>query len=131
MRDVKPGQSGSVTIEATSSHTAAASGNTGVEAVATTSLILFLEDASDRAIRDCFEQGETSVGTAVDVRHEAAAPVGALIDAAATVVAVNGRRVTLAVEARHGERVLMRGTHERLVVDLDRFLREQGLVQRT
>ena len=128
MRHPRIGKQVSVNVEATADDTGASVGNTSVEAVATTALILFLEEAAERAIEECFEDGEVSVGSAVNVRHLAAAPVGAKIKAAARVTAVQGRRIDFAVEAYHGRKVLMTGTLQRVVVDLDRFLRQQGLV---
>jgi predicted thioesterase len=122
------GKQASVSIEATAEDTAAAAGNAGLPAVATTALILCLEEAAVRAIDECFEDGELSVGSAVNVQHLAAAPVGAKIKATAKVTAVQGRRIDFAVEAHHGRKLLMIGTHQRVVVNLDRFLRQQGLL---
>ncbi len=127
MRLPRIGKQTSVTIEATEDDTAAAVGNVNVEVVATTSLILFIEAAAAELIEDCCESGEVSVGTAVNVRHLAAAPVGARIKATAKVTAVQGRRIDFAVEAHHDRKLLMIGTHQRVVVSLERFLRQQGL----
>lgn len=128
MRKIEPGGSASFDVVIDGSHTAAALGNTGVEVVSTTALILFLEDASHRAILESYEEGEASVGTVVNVRHVGAAPASATIRACARITAVVGRRLTFAVEARQGEKLLMEGTHERFVVDLRRFLEKQGLL---
>jgi predicted thioesterase len=127
MRHPRIGKQLSVTVEATEDDTAAAVGNADVEVVATTSLILFIEAAASELIEDCCEAGEISVGSAVNVRHLAAAPVGARIKVTAKVTAVQGRRIDFAVEAHHGRRTLMIGTHQRVVVNLDRFLKQQGL----
>lgn len=127
MRHPRIGKQISINVEATRDETGAAVGNDSVEAVTTTALILFLEEAAERAIDECFEEGEVSVGSAVNIRHLAAAPVGAKIKATARVTAVQGRRVDFAVEAHHGRRLLMTGTIQRVVVNLDRFLRQQGL----
>lgn len=127
MRHPRIGKQTSVTIEATEDDTAAAVGNADVNVVATTALILFLEAAATELIDDCCEPGEISVGSAVNVRHLAAAPVGARIKVTAKVTAVQGRRIDFAVEAHHGRKTLMIGTHQRVIVNLERFLRQQGL----
>jgi predicted thioesterase len=127
MRHPRIGKQLSVTVEATEDDTAAAVGNADVEVVATTSLILFIEAAASDLIEDCCEAGEISVGSAVNVRHLAAAPVGARIKVTAKVTAVQGRRIDFAVEAHHGRRMLMIGSHQRVVVNLDRFLKQQGM----
>ncbi|QEX24541.1 hypothetical protein FRZ61_44820 [Hypericibacter adhaerens] len=122
MRPVAIGARGLYRIEPTQAHTASAIGNDGVHVVSTPALIGFLEDASHRAIRDCYEAGEVSVGTKVDIEHLAAAPLGQAIEASAEVVAVQGRRVDFKVEAHQGGRLVMQGRHQRAVVDLARFL---------
>ena len=109
-------------------HTAEAFGNDGVRVVGTPALIGFLETAAGRILRRHQDDGDVSVGTSVDVRHLAAAPEGATITATAEVVAVDGDRIEFAVEARHGERVLMTGHHGRAIVTFDRFMR--GLAAR-
>ncbi len=122
MQAIAMGKEGHTTIVAQAGHTAAAVGNAGVDVVSTTALILFLETAADLALQEYFAPGEASVGTLVNVRHLTLARVGETIGASATVTAVAGRTVTFAVTATSGERVLMKGVHERVVVDLARFL---------
>ena len=108
-------------------HSAAAVGNAGVAVVATPALILYLEQASARALESFLDPGEASVGVVVDVEHLAAAIPGQPVLAEARVTATEGRRVVFAVEARQGEKLVMRGRHERMAVLLDRFLERQGL----
>jgi predicted thioesterase len=127
MRHPRIGKQTSLTIEATEDDSAAAVGNTNVDVVATTSLILFLEAVAAELIDDCCEAGEISVGSAVNVRHLAAAPIGAQIKATAKVTAVQGRRIDFAVEAHHGRKTLMIGTHQRVVVNQERFMKQHGL----
>ena len=127
MRPVAVGTAHSLTFHTTAAHSAASMGNSGVEVVATPALILFIEEAADQGLRDFYEEGEASVGTALDVRHLAAAPIGTVVTATARVTEVKGRRVTFAVEARNGDKLLMSGRHERFVIVLDRFLKQQGL----
>ncbi len=128
MRHPRIGKQTSLTIEATEDDSAAAVGNTDVDVVATTALILFIEAAAAELIDDCCETGEISVGSAVNVRHLAAAPIGARIKATAKVTAVQGRRIDFAVEAQHGRKLLMIGTHQRVVVNRERFMKQHGLV---
>lgn len=106
----------------TREHTAAAAGNTGVEVVATTAIILFFEETCHLAIKDYYGPGEASVGTKVEVEHLAPAFVGQPLEISAELVSVSGRRVDFKVEARQGDRVVMAGRHQRAVVELARFL---------
>jgi fluoroacetyl-CoA thioesterase len=88
---------------------------------ATPMMIRAMENAALNAIRDYLEAGESAVGTAVDVRHLAATPVGHMVTAQAEVTAVDGRRISFRVNARDETEEIGSGTHERMVVDVDRL----------
>ncbi len=122
MKPVDRGTAHSYTIATGHEHTAEAFGNVGVPVVGTPALIGFLETAADRCLRPFYEGREGSVGTVVEVAHLAPAPVNATIEARAEVIASEGRRIRFSVAAFDGTTPLMKGIHERVVVDLDRFL---------
>jgi fluoroacetyl-CoA thioesterase len=84
-------------------------------------MIMAMENAALNAIRAYLEPGESAVGTAVDVRHLTATPVGHDVTAEAEVTRVDGRRVEFDVTARDEKEEIGRGTHERMVVDLRRL----------
>src|SRR5262249_35640914 len=85
---------------------------------ATPMMILAMENAALNAIRGYLDPGESAVGTAVDVRHLAATPVGHEVTAEAEVTRVDGRRVAFNVAARDELDEIGRGTHEGVVVEL-------------
>lgn len=101
--------------------TAEAIGNGGVRAVSTPHIISLLEEASHRAIRDLFDEGEASVGTRVDIAHVAPAFPGKEIVCTGTLVAIEGRRLQFDVLAMQGGKKIMSGRHERALIRLDRF----------
>jgi fluoroacetyl-CoA thioesterase len=88
---------------------------------ATPMMIRAMENAALNAIRDYLEPGESAVGTAVDVRHLAATPVGHVVTAQAAVTGVDGRRVSFSVSASDQTEEIGRGTHERMVIDVRRL----------
>ncbi|MGZ3327679.1 MAG: thioesterase family protein, partial [Xanthobacteraceae bacterium] len=73
------------------------------------------------AIRSYLEPGESAVGTAIDVRHLAATPVGHTVRAEAEVTAVDGKRVEFKVSAYDETEEIGRGTHQRAVINLASF----------
>lgn len=89
--------------------------------MATTRLILWIEQVAHEALGPFLGPGEGSVGAAVDVEHLAPAAPGMEVEIVVRVTEVDGRRVTFAVLAMSGDDVLMRGTHGRGVVQLGRF----------
>ena len=86
-------------------------------------LILLLERTARNSIKPLLPPGEDSVGTVVNIRHLAATPPGARVVFRTRVTAVDGRRVSFHVEAHDGGEKLAEGTHERFVVDVERFAR--------
>jgi len=122
MKPITLGARHSFTVETRYRDTAEAFGNAGVAVVGTPALIGFLETAADRCLKPFYEGREGSLGAIVDVAHLAPAPENATIEASAEVVAIEGRKVRFAVAARYGTRLLMKGFHERVVVDMERFL---------
>jgi len=103
--------------------TAAAIGNTGVLVVSSPYLAGLLEEASHRAVRDLYEEGEATVGTSLNVRHLAPALPGHDVHAVARFEGQHGRLLRFTVRATQNGRPIMNGTHERAVIDLNRFLR--------
>lgn len=90
--------------------------------LSTPDMIRLMEEASTAAVQPSLDQsGQTTVGTHVDVSHEAAAREGEQVAVMAELTNVSGPRLTFRVEAKVGERVIGRGTHRRHVVDRSRF----------
>ena len=83
--------------------------------------ILIMENAALNAIKPFLDAGESAVGTAVDVKHFAATPVGHEVRATAEVVNVEGKRVDFKVSASDGNEEIGSGTHQRIVIDLRSF----------
>ena len=79
------------------------------------------ENAALNAIRPFLDAGESAVGTAVDVQHFAATPVGHEVCATAEVINVEGKRVDFKVSASDGIEEIGSGTHQRIVINLRSF----------
>jgi len=91
------------------------------QVLATPVMILIMENAALNAIRPFLDAGESAVGTAVDVQHFAATPVGHEVCATAEVVNVEGKRVDFKVSASDGIEEIGSGNHQRIVIDLRSF----------
>jgi fluoroacetyl-CoA thioesterase len=91
------------------------------DVLATPVMILAMENAALSAIADYLKPGERAVGTAIDVRHLAATPVGLRVVATAVVTKVDGRHIVFDVTAHDGIEEIGKGTHQRMVIDLHRL----------
>jgi fluoroacetyl-CoA thioesterase len=91
------------------------------QVLATPVMILTMENAALAAIKPYLDHGESAVGTAINVRHLAATPVGHDVRAEAEVIKVDGKRLEFRVSASDGMEEIGSGTHERVVIDLPSF----------
>jgi fluoroacetyl-CoA thioesterase len=89
--------------------------------LATPVMILLMENAALNAIKPYLAPGQTALGTRVDVMHLAATPIGRTVIAEAEVTGVDGRRIEFTVRAFDGAEQIGAGTHQRALIDVDRF----------
>ena len=92
------------------------------EVFATGFLVGFLEWACIKAVNPHLDwPREQTVGTHIDVSHEAATPPGLEVTASVELIVVDGRKLVFAVEAHDGVDLISKGRHERFVIDKGRF----------
>ena len=92
------------------------------EVFATGFLVGFLEWACIKAINPHLDwPTEQTVGTHIDVSHEAATPPGLEVTARVKLIEVDGRKLVFEVEADDGVDRISRGRHERFVIIRDKF----------
>lgn len=89
---------------------------------ATPCLAALMEGAACAAIEEVLPQGQTSVGTALNLEHLSATPVGLEVRASAEVTAVDGRKITFAITAFDEAGEIGRATHTRVLVSSEKFL---------
>ncbi|TAK71241.1 MAG: hypothetical protein EPO19_05615 [Betaproteobacteria bacterium] len=65
--------------------------------------------------------GQQRLGTHLDLRHFAATPVGMRVSAEAKLIRIEGRLLTFRVSAADAIEPIGDGTHERVVITLERF----------
>lgn len=104
--------------------TATALGSGSLPVLATPRLLAWCEAATCAAIEPALSDGETSVGTRVQLEHLAASPVGAEVEVSAETAYVDGRLHRFTVAARHvaDGKVVASGEVTRVVVNGERFL---------
>jgi fluoroacetyl-CoA thioesterase len=87
----------------------------------TPNVVLLLEETAIEALRPCLSAGDDSVGSRVEIAHMAPTIEGQIVMATATVTAVDRRRVVFDIVVNDDVEEIARGTHERFVVQLDKF----------
>ena len=90
---------------------------------ATPMMILEMEMTAGDAISGALKPGWVTLGVEVDIRHLAAAPVGATIRTAARVIEVERRVIRFEVEAYWDKRRIGAGLHGRALVNVESFMK--------
>lgn len=122
----KIGMNFTSTAVVTKENSAAALGSGFLPVFATPAMVALMENAAMKAVAPVLEQGATTVGAEINTTHIKPSPIGATVSATATLVAVEGRKLTFDVEARDEVGLIGKGTHVRFVVDSERFMAKLG-----
>ena len=111
-----------VTEIVTADKTAEKVGSGLLPVYATPAMIALMEKCASECVAPYIEEGKSSVGTMLNVKHLAASPLGIKITCTATLTEVDGRRLVFSLEASDEKGPIGEGTHERFVIDVERFM---------
>lgn len=120
--EITVGMKGKVSTLVEKEDTAQEVGSGSLLVYATPCMVALMEGAACEAIEAGLEEGQTSVGTELNIQHISATPVGLEVSAEAEVIAVEGKLITLAVRAYDEAGDIGKGTHKRVLVNAQRFL---------
>ncbi len=112
----------SVKITVTKENCASAVGSGALDVFATPAMVALMENAACEVIKNSLEEGQSSVGTKVDVSHIKATPLGDEVQATATLLEIDGRRLVFRVSASDSKGIIGEGRHERFIVNVEKFL---------
>ena len=105
----------------TSANVATNVGSGMVKVFATPMMISLIEKAAVLSIEPYLEDGQSSVGTHINVSHCSATPMGMTVWAETEVIEIDRRRVTFSVKAFDERGLIGEGTHERFIIDVEKF----------
>ncbi len=123
---IEPGIIGELTLVVAEEHTAARYGSGLAPVFSTPHMIALLEGAAAAAVESQLAEGQSTVGTLVNVQHLAATPIGMTIRARAELLEVDRRRLRYRVEAWDEVEKIAEGEHERFIIDYARFMAKVG-----
>lgn len=110
------------TTIASATNSAAAMGSGDMDVFATPSMVALMENAAMMCVADKLPEGSATVGVEISTSHIKASKMGAAITASATLVEVDGRRLTFEVKAWDAHGDIGNGRHVRYIVDREKFL---------
>lgn len=104
--------------------TAAAIGSGMLPVFGTPFMAAMMENAALTALQSFLEEGQGSVGTRLDIHHDAPTPIGmkVWVEAEITGVSENGKMVEFSLRAWDEKGPIGGGTHTRAIINTQRFL---------
>ena len=104
--------------------TAAAVGSGALPVFGTPFMAAMMENAAMTCLQNFLEEGQGSVGTHLEISHDAPTPIGMNVWAEAEITAVseNGKMVDFTVKAWDETGPIGSGTHTRAIIKNDKFL---------
>ena len=116
------GLSFTTTMRVAAEVTAEYIGSGDLAVLATPAMCALMENAAMMAVTQHLEEGQTTVGTALNIEHSRATKVGAVVTATAVLTEVNGRELKFNIAARDEIGVIGEGTHTRFIVNREKFM---------
>ena len=120
--EITIGMKGEVGTTVEREDTAKEVGSGSLLVYATPCMVALMEGAACEAIEEALAEGQTTVGTALNIEHISATPVGLDVQAEATVTAVDGKVITFEIKAFDESGEIGRGTHKRVIINAQKFL---------
>ena len=93
-----------------------------VEVFGTPAMVALMEESASKAVDKYLPEGFATVGVHLDIKHIAATPIGMNVTANAKLVGIDGKKLFFDVEAFDEKEKIGSGTHQRYIIELDKFL---------
>ena len=106
------------------SNTAQAACSGALPVFGTPFMCALMEEAAWKSIAPHLEEGQSTVGTKLNISHDSATPVGMKVWAESEVTQVDGKRIVLNVTAYDEKGLIGKGTHERFIIQNERFVQK-------
>lgn len=121
MEPITIGATGTASVTVDESNLAKTVGSGSLPVFATPMMASLMEQAACCAVASFLTEAETTVGTKLEISHDAPTPPGMTVTATAEVTAVSGREISFHVTAQDEAGVIGTGSHKRFLVDAERF----------
>jgi predicted thioesterase len=110
--------------EATDKNTAAAWGSGTLPVLATPAMILLIEKTASDCVQHLLQDGESTVGTLLEIKHSSPSVIGSEIFCKVELINVDRSRLVFDVIVRDSAGEVGSGRHERFIVNNDKFMKK-------
>lgn len=121
---METGIKGKKELTVTEELTAQAVGSGGLRVFATPCMISLMESTASGSVQGELPDGQSTVGTLINVTHLSATPIGMKVWCESELTAVDRRRLVFSVKAYDEKGLIGEGSHERFIVDDEKFMKK-------
>lgn len=121
---METGIKGKKSIVVNEMNTASAMGSGMLPVFATPSMIALMENVACSSVQGYLENGQGTVGTSIQVKHVSATPLGMEVTCETELVEIDRKRLVFQVKAYDKDGLIGEGTHERFIIENERFLQK-------
>jgi Predicted thioesterase len=119
---LKTGIRGTQSVKAEESNSAKVMGSGTMDVFATPAMIALMEKTAWMSVAAELEEGQGTVGTKLEITHDAPTPLGMTVTCESELTEIDGRRLVFAVTAKDETgTVIGKGRHERFIVWEEKF----------
>jgi len=118
---MEPGIKGRIAITVTPDQSAKQVGSGLVDVFATPAMVALMEKCASSSVLAYLEEGQGTVGTSLNITHDAATPIGMKVVCESELIKVEGRKLTFKVEAFDEKDRIGGGIHERFIIYTEKF----------
>jgi len=122
MANLQAGLNGTAKTIVSDKNTAQTMRSGSLPVFATPAMCALMEEAACAALVGCLDPGMGSVGVSLNITHNAPTALDGEVTATAQLTSIEGRKLTFAVMAKDKHGVIGKGTHERFIIDNEKFM---------
>lgn len=126
MNTIEVGLVGTAMVKVSDANTAKTMKSGALDVFATPAMCALMEEAACATLVGKLEANFGTVGTKLTITHDEPSALGADIVAKAEVISVENRRISYKVMAYDGDKVIGQGTHERFIINNEKFMAKLG-----
>lgn len=109
-------------MKVTDENTALRWGSGTLPVLATPAMITLIERTASECLKTLLSDGESSVGTLLDIKHSAPSTVGSEVICVVEIIETDRSKIVFSVSVRDSAGEVGSGRHERFIVDSVKFM---------
>lgn len=126
-KKLQTGIKGKQIIKVDETNTARTMGSGTLDVFATPAMIALMEQTAWKSVEAELEEGAGTVGTFLEISHDAPTPLGMEVTCESELTAVNGRELIFEVKAYDERGTVGKGIHKRFIINEQRFMEKASM----